>query len=379
MSTSIAKPRYELLDGLRGVAAVMVLWYHVFEAFATSPVDQMVNHGYLAVDFFFMLSGFVVAYAYDDRWVSSSSSSFRLTIGGFIKRRLIRLHPMLVLGMVFGAVAYVIQGCVKWDGSMVPLWHVALALLLSCVLLPAWPGSLHEVRGNGEMFPLNGPSWSLFFEYVANLLYALVLRRLNTRSLTAVVVVSGGALAAFSVCDMSGAYHLGVGWSLGDWNFPGGMLRVLFGFSAGMLMERKFKAAKVRGAFWVCTIMLVVLLSMPFAGNDGAMWLNGLYDAVCVILVFPVILYIGASGTTTDRRSTSICDFLGKISYPVYVVHYPLMYLFYAWVWGHGLSFGQSWPVAVSVIAASLLLAWVCLKFYDEPVRRYLSRVAQRR
>ena len=108
MSTSIAKPRYELLDGLRGVAAVMVLWYHVFEAFATSPVDQIVNHGYLAVDFFFMLSGFVVAYAYDDRWVSSSSSSSRLTIGGFIKRRLIRLHPMLVLGMVFGAVAYVI-------------------------------------------------------------------------------------------------------------------------------------------------------------------------------------------------------------------------------------------------------------------------------
>ena len=63
-----SKPHYVLLDGLRGVAALLVIWYHVFEGFATSPIDQKFNHGYLAVDFFFILSGFVIGYAYDDRW-----------------------------------------------------------------------------------------------------------------------------------------------------------------------------------------------------------------------------------------------------------------------------------------------------------------------
>ena len=86
-----SKPHYELLDGLRGVAALVVIWYHIFEAFATSPVDQHVNHGYLAVDFFFILSGFVIGYAYDDRWKTS------LTTKSFFKRRLIRLHPMVVM------------------------------------------------------------------------------------------------------------------------------------------------------------------------------------------------------------------------------------------------------------------------------------------
>ena len=99
-----AKPRYELLDGLRGVAAVLVIWYHFFEGFATSPTDQMMNHGYLAVDFFFVLSGFVIGYAYDDRWRRG------MTAGRFMLRRVIRLHPMVILAVLLGAVSYLIQG-----------------------------------------------------------------------------------------------------------------------------------------------------------------------------------------------------------------------------------------------------------------------------
>ena len=99
-----SKPHYELLDGLRGVAALLVMWYHVFEAFATSPIDQKFNHGYLAVDFFFILSGFVIGYAYDDRWKTT------MTVKDFVKRRLIRLHPMVVMGAILGACAFYIQG-----------------------------------------------------------------------------------------------------------------------------------------------------------------------------------------------------------------------------------------------------------------------------
>ena len=151
------KPHYDLLDGLRGVAAVLVVWYHIFEAFATSPIDQRFNHGYLAVDFFFILSGFVIGYAYDDRWKVMKTKDF-------FKRRLIRLHPMVVLGAVLGAITFYIQGSEKWDGTPVSMSMVMLAMLMGLFLIPAVPGTGPEVRGNGEMYPLNGPSWSLFFE-----------------------------------------------------------------------------------------------------------------------------------------------------------------------------------------------------------------------
>ena len=94
-----SKPRYEILDGLRGVASLVVVAFHLFEAHAASHADQIINHGYLAVDFFFVLSGFVIGYAYDDRWG-------RMTYRDFFKRRLIRLHPMVVMGMLIGAAAF---------------------------------------------------------------------------------------------------------------------------------------------------------------------------------------------------------------------------------------------------------------------------------
>ena len=155
------KPHYTALDGLRGVAAITVVCFHIFEAFATSHLDQRINHGYLAVDFFFMLSGFVVGYAYDDRWGT-------MTTMDFIKRRIIRLHPMVVMGAIIGAVLFYFQGCSVWDVSKVTVSALLLATVLNALLIPALPG--HEVRGLGEMFPLNGPSWSLFFEYIGNII-----------------------------------------------------------------------------------------------------------------------------------------------------------------------------------------------------------------
>ena len=129
-----SKPHYAILDGLRGVAALVVIWYHVFEGFATSPLDQKFNHGYLAVDFFFILSGFVVGYAYDDRWKgrSGNASGVRggMRIRDYLKRRLVRLHPMVVLGSVLGAVTFLIQGSVQWDGAHVPFGAVMIAMLL---------------------------------------------------------------------------------------------------------------------------------------------------------------------------------------------------------------------------------------------------------
>ena len=104
-------------------------------------------------------------------------------------------------------------------------------------------------------------------------------------------------------------------------------------------------------------------------------WMNGIYDSVCTIILFPILVYLGASGKTTDKGTSVICKFLGDISYPLYIVHYPFMYLYYAWLWsGEKLTFSDTWPVALVVFFGNILLAYLCLKLYDEPARKWLTK-----
>ena len=365
---SDTKPHYDLLDGLRGVAALTVVCFHLFEAYATSHLDQRINHGYLAVDFFFILSGFVVGYAYDDRWT-------KMTVREFLTRRLVRLQPMVVIGALIGAVMFYTQGCPVWDVSAVPVAMLLVATLMNAFMIPATPGA--EIRGVGEMYPLNGPAWSLFFEYIGNVLYALFIRRLSTRALAVLVAAAGCGLAAFSVWGPLG--DICVGFSLTGENIVGGSLRLLFAFPAGLLLSRVFRPVRVRGAFWIGSLAVVALASVPRIGGSEHLWMNGVYDALCAVVLFPLIVWIGASGKTTDRVTSRICKFLGDISYPLYLVHYPFIYLYYAWVKNENLTFGQSLPGAAALVAGSVALAWLCLRFYDEPVRRFLSKRLLRR
>lgn len=366
------KPHYELLDGLRGVAALLVVFYHIFEGLsfaAGGTLITTINHGYLAVDFFFILSGFVIGYAYDDRWKRN------MTLGNFFTRRLIRLHPMIIMGTIIGAITFCIQGSVQWDGSHVATSAVMLALLAAMFFIPAYPGAGYDVRGNGEIFSLNGPSWSLFFEYIGNILYALFIHRLSNRGLAILVALSGIGLAWFALFDIVGYGMLGVGWTLDGANFWGGMLRMLFPFSLGMLLSRHFRPIKIRGAFWICSAVLLILFCVPYIEGKSPVCLNGVYELICIALVFPALVWIAASGKTTDKQSTRICRFLGDISFPLYAIHYPLMYLFYAWLIKNKLyTFTECWQMATLVYTGSILLAYLCLKCYDEPVRKWLSR-----
>ncbi|WP_020595186.1 acyltransferase family protein [Spirosoma panaciterrae] len=358
-----SKPHYPILDGLRGVAALTVVCFHVFEAFATSHVDQRINHGYLAVDFFFILSGFVVGYAYDDRWNT-------MTIGDFIKRRFIRLHPMVVMGALIGAGMFYFQGCDAWDVSKVSITGLLSATILNALLIPATPDV--EIRGVGEMYPLNGPSWSLFFEYIGNILYAFYLRKLSTTALARVVLLAGCGLAAFAIWGPLG--DICVGFSLTEENMIGGSLRLLFSFPAGLLLSRLFRPVPVKGAFWIGSLAIVSVSAMPRIGGSDILWQNGIYDALCVVLIFPALVYLGASGKAMDKVATRFCTFLGDISYPLYMVHYPFIYLYYAWVKNKHLTFEQSLPGAAGLVVGSVLLAYVCLKRYDEPVRTFLMK-----
>ena len=369
------KPHYELLDGLRGVAAILVLFYHIFEGFSFAEITngdgdgiiRVLNHGHIAVDFFFILSGFVISYAYDDRWK-------KMNTWQFFKRRLIRLHPMLVMGAIIGTVAFAFVGFEKWDGNTAPMGWVMTAMLLTMFMIPAVPGVPYEVRGNGEMFPLNGPAWSLFFEYIGNILYALVIRRLSVKILTILTIVLGCLHAWFFVGNVSGYDMVGVGWTIDEVNFWGGLVRMLFPFTVGMLLARTFKPRKVKGAFWVCSLILVVLFSVPYIPSNGDISLNSLYEVICIVVIFPFVVWFGACGICSGMTS-KVNRVLGGISYPLYIVHYPIMYVFYAWlIEKKYYTLQDCWEVALLVVVSSILLAFLCLKLYDEPVRRWLSR-----
>lgn len=364
-----SKPHYEILDGLRGVAALMVVWFHIFEAYADGRIYAPIGHGYLAVDFFFILSGFVIGYAYDDRWATMKPIDF-------IKRRLIRLQPMVIMGAIIGGLMFYFQDYSGWnDVSKVTIQALIVATLLNALLIPVLPGT--EIRGFGEMYPLNGPSWSLFFEYIGNLMYVLFIRKFSTTVLSIMVALAGCGLASFAIFGPYG--DICAGFQLSGVEFTAGFLRLLFSFSAGLLLFRLFKPGKIKGAFWICSLLVLALTVMPRIGGNDHLWANGLYETICVILLFPLIVYLGASGKTTDKYTTRLCKFLGDISYPLYIVHYPFIYIYFAWVKSDNLTFEQSLPGALALFFGSILVAYLSLKLYDEPVRKFLSKHLLRR
>lgn len=363
---SDSKTHYEILDGLRGVAAIMVVIFHLFETFTGgNHLVQIINHGYLAVDFFFVLSGFVIGYAYDDRWN-------KMTLMDFFKRRLIRLHPMIIAGMVIGAIGfyYSASPIVFPLINGVPFWKLILITLIGFTLLPV-PTSF-DIRGWAEMHPLNGPAWSLFFEYVANLLYALFIRKFSKKALSVLVFIAGCALIHLAVTGPNGDV-IG-GWSLEPTQLKIGLTRLMFPFFAGLLLSRIVKPGKIKNAFLWCSLMVIIILSFPRIGGSENLWMNGLYDSFSIIFIFPLIVYIGASGEVNGKYTSKICRFLGDISYPIYIIHYPLIYIFTAWVVDNSVPMNSAWPIGLVVLASSIIIAYGCLKLYDIPVRKWLIK-----
>lgn len=377
-----SKPRYEILDGLRGVAALVVVGFHMFETYRTSLADQIINHGYLAVDFFFVLSGFVIGYAYDGRWK-------QMPAWEFFKRRLTRLHPMVVFSVIIGAAFYFFQGYYS-DASLDDRGWVLflLCMLTDLFLIPTGPAI--DVRGWGEITSFNGPSWSLMFEYIGNMLYAFIFRRLPK-----------AVLAAVMVCSMFFTMDLALGWDvfniypdpkynvIGGWvlnwqHMYTGFVRLIYPFVCGLLISRILSGRMtlsnpsgsplhLRGAFWWCSLTVVAVLAMPCIGGRVGV-ADGLYQCLVIWLVFPMVILVGAGSTIKSRRTAGICKFLGDISYPLYIVHYPVAMMQFKWLrrnpdaplWMHI-------GVFVSVYVISIIIACGAMKTFDEPVRRWLK------
>ena len=377
-----SKPRYEILDGLRGVAALMVIVFHCFETYIPVFGTQIVNHGYLAVDFFFVLSGFVIGYAYDDRWD-------KMTTWGFFKRRLTRLHPMVIAGTLVGAAMFFFAGAGFPQTLQNPGWKIALCFVMGLLMIPCGMGL--DIRGWGEMNSFNGPNWSLTFEYCGNILYAFILRRLPKIALGVLCVV-----CAFFTLDLT------MGWDvfgffpdgpqytvIGGWSLTGqqlyiGFTRLLYPFLCGLLISRILPAHRneenpsgspihLKGGFWWCSLALVVLFSVPCIGGKTGIP-DGLFQAICILLLFPLIVLTGSGSVTKSKRSTAVCKWLGDISYPLYITHYPFMYMQMSWVAEHGdTPLWMHIMMNAGVVFISILLAYGLLKVYDVPVREWLK------
>jgi peptidoglycan/LPS O-acetylase OafA/YrhL len=360
-----SKNHYQILDGLRGVAALLVVSFHILETFAGGDRFKLIiNHGYLAVDFFFLLSGFVVAYAYDDRWG-------KMTQWEFYKRRLIRLQPMVIMGSIIGAIFFYFQGGALFPLiNQVPVWKMLLVMVVGFTLIPLTPSM--DIRGWQEMHPLNGPAWSLFFEYIANILYAVVFRRFSKTLLAIFVFAFACLLIHYTVMGPQGDV-IG-GWSVDKTQLNIGFTRLLYPFFAGMLLSRVGKLIHVKGAFWICSLLIIAILCFPRIGDEHQLWMNGVYESVCIIILFPLIVAIGAGGNIVNKTSARICKLLGDISYPIYITHYALIYTYTAWVVDNKISLRSGIGMGVVLFISAIAIAYACLKLYDEPVRQWLKK-----
>ena len=369
-----SKSRFEILDGLRGVAALVVVFYHLMECYPAEYVGKYFSHGYLAVDFFFALSGFVIGYAYDDRWQLMSMKDF-------FKRRIARLHPMVFFGVMVGVCFFYYTGGIELFGKVdgAAWWMVLLQALLLLLMIPL-PASM-DIRGWGELNSLNGPIWTLMFEYVANIFYALVLRHLPKLALGVLVAVS-----AVLTADLTLRLNL-FGLLVSEWNSYSviggfvfdaehvyiGYVLLVYPFLMGLLLCRLGWRIRVKGGFWITSLIILAMLSVPTLGGGNKL-VDGVYQLVIILLGFPLVLSIGAGSSLKGKKSSRICKFLGDISYPLYITHYPLIYLHTSWAQRYpDAPFGTHVMVAVSTLVIALFIAWAALKLYDEPVREWLK------
>ena len=375
MSTYLeSKPRYEILDGLRGVAALVVVAYHLCEVYMTSYADAMVNHGYLAVDFFFALSGFVIGYAYDDRWDKMST-------WGFFKRRLTRLHPMVIFGVIIGAICFYFQDCADFplikDTSAGQLLVVMLINMLMLPLLPCM-----DIRGTAEVSALNGPTWTLMYEYLANIIYAFVLRRLPKIAI-AVLMIMAASLTIDVAMDLN-MFGMLDGYEtpnaiLGGWALTGqgvylGITRLAYPFLAGLFISRMGWTINMKNAFLWCSIAVVVLFNVPFLGG-WCMMAEGVFNSMMILLVMPLIVSVAAGSTISGKRWSGLCRFCGEISFPLYITHYPFVFIQHAWAQNHpDLPASVHVVVAISTFMLAMFVAYAALRLYDEPVRNWLKR-----
>lgn len=341
--------RLSALDGLRGLAALTVLLFHV-ENYGFK--SQVLGHGYLAVDLFFLLSGFVISAAYEKR-LGRDLHPLRF----MIEVRLVRLYPMLVVGVLAGAGAALVVALTS-GGGLRQLAVIPFHMLLQLIFVP-------ELKRGTDLFPLCNMQWSLFFELiVANLGHALVLRRLQLRGLA--ITTGLGAVLAITTAIYFGS--LQVGFDLRT--FWGGLGRVAFSYPLGVLLYRLHEAHRLPTAKIAWPLPAALLLASFIGGYAMTGPTSILHDLVVVGLAFPVIL-VAAIGTQLPARVVGPAAALGGISYPLYSIQDQVLRVRQV---SGSMSFTERVVLWTTVCLFALALSWALSKYYDERMRKVLTR-----
>jgi peptidoglycan/LPS O-acetylase OafA/YrhL len=348
MTEKTAVRSFPALDGLRGIAAVLVVQFHIRSLFM-GYIGFPAGDGYLAVDIFFSLSGFVLAHAYLEKFQRGMS------LLEFAKIRVIRLYPLYLLGLLVASIVFAIQ-----PNENASPQNTASIIALEIFFLPA------RAHGNNQLFPINTVAWSLFFELLVNLFFVLLWKYLTRRVLANILVVSGLALFAYVLHKQTAS--LGNMWGTA----PGGLLRAVFSFTVGLLLHDLYASGKLRfnvgpGVFYAGICVLAAYLTLPASDN-----VRSYYDMLFILIISPALIIIGVN-VSLSGKTARVFSFLGVASYALYCLHLSalpaiafLSEKFYV---------GQPPLPFISIVSVLLFLlaSYFIDAFYDIPVRRALS------
>ena len=320
------------------------------------------SHGYLAVDLFFMLSGFVIAHAYERQLLSGVLSPLK-----FIAIRIVRLYPMFLLAVLFATMvaltrpAFEPNVLAKWTPADSTVYEILRSAVMTLFFLPSRLGD------SVLLFPLNTAFWSLMFELVVNIMYVAVCRKLSLKMLWLVVTVSGLCLGVLAL--RHNGLEMGWSWGLGSIMF--GFLRSTFGFATGVLLFRLFTIRPSMKTHFGAILVIglaVVPLALPDASRS-----NGLIDDIAVLAVFPLAILLGAHAHA-EGLLLRVFILLGAASYPVYVLHVPSLILFERFVAQSGLGARADLAIVLPVcFVMALFFAAIWLDHhYDQPVRKWI-------
>nr|WP_294788939.1 acyltransferase [uncultured Flavobacterium sp.] len=342
------KQHFEILDGLRGIAAFAVVVFHFIEWIFTDPSQNFVGHGFLAVDFFFCLSGVVIGYAYDDRIA-------KMGLRNFFIARIIRLHPLVIAGSILGLLAFLFDPF----GGHLELYTTGKIILTFICSLFLIPFPVIEDRGF-NLFSFNAPAWSLFWEYIANIVYAFALYKIRRNYLLLLTILS-----AIAICYVG--YNSGN--LLGGWSGPtflDGFVRISYSFLAGLLIYRSKWIIQNKFGFGSLTILLLLAFLMP-----SSEW-NWICEPLVVLFCFPLLISLGA-GAVLNPGLKKACVFSGQISYPLYMTHYAFLWMFGNYYTNYKPDTTQLTLIVIISVVLLVVFAYLVMFVYDIPLRNYLN------
>ena len=348
---------FALLDAARGIAAIAVVLFHFESYLSLSPYFRS---GYLAVDLFFMMSGFVLAHAYEQRLLEG-----QMNFGRFLAVRAIRLYPLYLLGTAMGATYYLSKMAMHTGDAPSASDFTALLALASVFL----PNPSFFVGSPAGVFPFVTSAWSLSTEVLISLVYGAVLFRLKSHMLLLIGLLAGIILMGFVLTN--GSFDLGWQWS----SFGPGFLRTLCFFTTGVVLHRATKILKSQG-FWPSILLLGIVTASLIIIPEQSVWLS----ALAVFGIYPLFIFFGPSQAPLPSLAI-LCRELGRLSYPLYVLHPPIL------LWSAGaykLLLHRDPLIAGSafgwlVVAVTIALSYAAAVWFDEPVRKYLSACLQNR